>query len=123
MALAALEMADAAQERMLPPSLQAWRAANPLPPFQNAIATVALLAVVVGSIGLLARRRWAAHVHLGATLLWAALAFSIGPGVATGVCTLFATLLLLAAGFIYGLAFFTDALAPRDDGSPSDRVN
>ena len=122
MALLALERADAGQDQMLPPALQAWRAANPLSPLHDGTALVAVGAAVVGSIGLLARRRWAAHVHLAATLLWAAVAFAAGAGVATGAATLSATLMLLAAGFIYGLAFFTDALARRDD-VPSDRRN
>jgi len=97
-------------QETLPEELLVWSDSQPTPLIPFAIAVVALFGTIVASIALLAQKTWGARLHLfstGACLL-AGLCF--GPSVASAASSFIASLWLLVSGFIYGLAFFTDAL-------------
>ena len=99
----------------LPPALQIWKTANPLPTFYSVGGSLAVLGSLVGTGGLIMHKRWAAYVHLASTVLWIAFGCSAGPVVSAGLSAPLVTAMFLVAGFIYGLAFFTEALNRTED--------
>lgn len=74
-----------------------------------------LLGAIAGTGGLLLQKGWAAYVHLASTAVWIAIGFSAGPAVSAGLSAPLLCGTFVVSGLIYGLAFFTDALAPTED--------
>ena len=113
-------------ESSLPAPLRDWLAADAeadLAPHEAALLVAMILAMVcvlVGSIGLLFLKRWAAWLYLISVIIGYALFPFMGPSVAHGVADVVGDLATLLSGLIIGLAFFSDALRVRNDqGSPS----
>jgi uncharacterized membrane protein (DUF2068 family) len=108
-------------ENDLPAPLQDWLAAElerDYAPQENMV--FAMLApflgfYIVGGFGLLLLKRWGAWLFL-----WSQIALSIatpfmGPNVEHAIVSTLEDLLMLLAGLIIGLAFFSDALASKEE--------
>ena len=108
-------------ESSLPAPLRDWLAADAeanLAPHEVAvlIAMIPLLiGVLIGGIGLLFLKRWAAWLYLIAVIIGYALFPFMGPTVEHAVADAFDEMATLLSGLIIGLAFFSDALRVRKD--------
>ena len=94
----------------LPPALYAWHTAHPLPAFYSVGGSLCVIASLVATGALLRHKRWAIYLHIASTVLWIALGCSVGPVVSAGLSAPLVAAIFVAAGVIYGLVFFSDAL-------------
>src|SRR5262245_29049283 len=69
----------------LPPVLEAWQAANPIPRFYSVGAGLGLGGTIVGTLGLLMLKGWAPYIHVAGTAVWIAVGYSLGPIVSGGL--------------------------------------
>jgi hypothetical protein len=110
-----------ALESNLPDSLRAWLAeeyAQDLTSFDLAIIAVGfvvVIATIVASVGLLFLQRWAAWLYLATTVIGCVFMMFTGPTVEHAVSYAFDDVSVVFTGLVLGLAFFTDALKPREN--------
>jgi hypothetical protein len=87
-------------------------------PLASMYVTGSILALVVALVavaGLLARKRWAAYVHVAATVFIVVCSYSADAPLPMGPMALLSVAIYVLTGIIYGLAFFTDALVDSDE--------
>ncbi len=77
---------------------------------------------LVSSIGLFALKGWARWLYLGAEVIGCVIMMFAGPSVGHAVSSAFESATTVVSGLILGLAFFTDALAPRLSVPPGANV-
>jgi hypothetical protein len=106
-------------ESSLPAALRDWLAADAERDLGLRVVALvvvmvpSLLAWLVGSIGLLFLKRWAAWVYLISLIVSLTLSPLFGPTVEHGSASAVNATATLLAGLIIGLAFFSDALRVR----------
>lgn len=101
-----------AEDQALPAEVSDWLHAQQTPWFAFAVMAFALVGVVTGCIGLLVGKRWGAWVHLVSNLAGTAAGVFAATHITSAATMTIGSLFETVCGLIYGLAFFTDALAP-----------
>ena len=110
--VAANYVAAALEQEKFPTAPQMAPTASPI---YAAGSSLALLGVLIATLGLLAKKRWAAYGHVASTALMVAFCFPGEVVLAGGPRALVSTAIYVLTGIIYGLAFFTDALVAPED--------
>ena len=90
----------------------------PIPVFMLLVGALALLGVLSGCVAILVRKKWGAWLHLASTAVGICAAAFTGPDVLSAASGTIDSLIMIASGFIYGLAFFTPALS-SDESEPN----
>jgi hypothetical protein len=88
--------------------------AHTVPTVVSLIGVTTLLGVLVGCVAILGGKRWGAWLHLFSSAAGTCVAAFMGPQVVSAASGFIESLIMIATGLIYGLAFFTDAL-PLDE--------
>lgn len=112
---------------LLPPGLVAWKQTlfRSMPRSQAfallGLGLVSIGLLIAGVIGLLLGRRWGAWAFSTANLAGTAVALGFGPSIQhpIGVCV--DTISTLLAGAVLGVAFFSDALSPKQQDDARNR--
>jgi hypothetical protein len=116
-------------EDRLPAPLRGWLAADveggPKPyDFALLIGLIpALLCALVGSIGLLFLKRWAAWLYLTSLIMGFIVLPFTGPTVEHALANTVGEIAAMLSGSMLGLAFFSDALKARSGSAESNRAN
>jgi hypothetical protein len=98
----------------LPQDLQAWSDAQQLPMFVSGIFLFSFAGIIAGSVAMLAKRRWGFWLHMISNIGGVAVVPFDRAQPVTGFGLTIHSLIMIAAGIIYSLGFFTDALPSRD---------
>lgn len=98
-------------DESLPDVVREFSRSQPAPLWALAVGVVTLVGVIVGSIAMLVQKKWGAWLHLVSNGAGILVALFFGVQVMSAATTMINSLLLITSGFIYGLAFFTDALS------------
>lgn len=123
LALAVVAIASSyALESFLPEPLRAWQAAaSEAVTFGDfvlfAFIVPLIVCLLVASVGLLLLKRWAAWLYLGVTVVGVLLTPFTGPTVEHPLTDMAGEIGSILNGMVLGLAFFTDALKPRNASS------
>jgi hypothetical protein len=112
--LAAMFGVGTADDQALPAEVSDWLQAQKTPWLAFGAMAFALIGSVTGSIGLLVGKRWGAWVHLLSNLTGTAAGAFAATHITSAATMTIDSLFETVSGLIYGLAFFTDALAPRN---------
>jgi hypothetical protein len=110
-----------AEDEFLPAPLREWQEGStdalslPLAVILGVLAIGCIVSVLVASVALLLMKRWGAWLHLASMLVAYVLVFFLGPLIQLPVTYVVENMSTLAAGAIYGLAFFSDALPSRKE--------